>query len=178
MATPDATSMTPAAALARHLEWLEYALAAAREEEARRRGRLERATNKNRDKRVSRFAEVSAEVAELGALVEGIKSLQAAAARAATNLARAASSTRGPSTKRGGAAKTSRRSTRASRTAAKTDTAAASPDATAPTNGTGPAEPAAKKPATRSRSSSSRSGSRTSSAGTPRARTRRTGSSS
>jgi hypothetical protein len=88
MATPDAVPMTPEAALARHLEWLEYALVAARDEEERRRGRLQRATTKNRDKRTIRLAEVSAEVVELAALVDGIKSLQAAAARASTNGAR------------------------------------------------------------------------------------------
>ena len=82
MANPDARPMTPAAALARHLEWLEYALTAAREEEDRRRGRLDRATPKNRDKRAVRLAEVRAEVDELSALVQGIKDLQAAAAPA------------------------------------------------------------------------------------------------
>ena len=82
MANPDTRPMTPAAALARHLEWLEYALTAAREEEDRRRGRLDRATSKNRDKRAVRLAEVRAEVDELSALVQGIKDLQAAAAPA------------------------------------------------------------------------------------------------
>ena len=79
MANPPA-STTPAAALARHLEWLEFALAAARDEESRRQGRLERASDKNRDKRTVRLAEVSAEVRELAALVQGIKELQARAA--------------------------------------------------------------------------------------------------
>ena len=79
MATPDTRPMTPAAALARHLEWLEYALTAAREEEDRRRGRLDKSTSKNRDKRAVRLAEVRAEVDELSALVQGIKDLQAAA---------------------------------------------------------------------------------------------------
>jgi len=68
MATRESTSMTPAAALARHLEWLEYALTAAREEEDRRRGRLDKATPKYRDKRAVRLAEVRAEVDELSAL--------------------------------------------------------------------------------------------------------------
>jgi len=92
MANPP-TSTTPAAALARHLEWLEFALAAARDEESRRQGRLERASDKNRDKRTVRLAEVSAEVRELAALVQGIKELQAraadsgAAAKAATQAA-------------------------------------------------------------------------------------------
>ena len=80
MATRSPAPMTPAAALARHLEWLEYALAAARDEEERRRDRLAGATNKNRDKRTARLAEVTAEVTELAALVEGIKSLQTQAA--------------------------------------------------------------------------------------------------
>ena len=60
MATPAVAPMTPAAALARHLEGLEYALAAARDEEVRRRDRLAKATNKNRDKRTARLAEVTA----------------------------------------------------------------------------------------------------------------------
>src|SRR5215212_1565257 len=37
-------SLTPAAALKRHVEWLEFALAAARSEETYRSGRLEKAT--------------------------------------------------------------------------------------------------------------------------------------
>ena len=71
--------MTPAAALGRHLEWLEHALVVAREEETRRQGRLDRAKDKNRDKRTARLAEVTDEVAELEALVAGIKELQARA---------------------------------------------------------------------------------------------------
>ena len=71
--------MTPAAALARHLEWLQHALVVAREEEARRRARLDRAKDKNREKRTARLAEVTDEVAELEALVAGIKELQARA---------------------------------------------------------------------------------------------------
>jgi hypothetical protein len=78
-------SMTPAAALARHLEWLEFALAAAKDEEARRQGRLDRATDKNRDKRTTKLAEVSAEVRELASLVRGIKDLQAGASEAAAS---------------------------------------------------------------------------------------------
>jgi len=76
MATDSPKPMSPTAAVARHLEWLEFALAAARDEEARRRGRLEKATSKNRDKRAVRLAEVTAEVVELSALVTGIKNLR------------------------------------------------------------------------------------------------------
>jgi len=76
MATDSPKPMTPTAAVARHLEWLEYALAAARDEQVRRQGRLDKATPKNRDKRVIRLAEVSAEVVELAALVTGLKGLQ------------------------------------------------------------------------------------------------------
>jgi hypothetical protein len=76
MATDSPKPMSPTAAVARHLEWLEFALAAARDEEARRRGRLDKATSKNRDKRTVRLAEVSAEVVELSALVTGIKNLR------------------------------------------------------------------------------------------------------
>jgi hypothetical protein len=84
MAHDDAAAMTPAAAVARHLEWLEFALAAARDEETRRRDRLGRATDKNRDRRTARLAEVTAEVRELGALVTGLKELRSrpAASRA------------------------------------------------------------------------------------------------
>ena len=76
MATDSPKPMSPTAAVARHLEWLEFALAAARDEEARRKGRLDKATSKNRDKRTVRLAEVSAEVVELSALVTGLKNLR------------------------------------------------------------------------------------------------------
>ena len=76
MATDSPKPMSPTAAVARHLEWLEFALAAARDEEARRKGRLDKATPKNRDKRTVRLAEVSAEVVELSALVTGLKNLR------------------------------------------------------------------------------------------------------
>jgi hypothetical protein len=81
MATDNPKAMTPTAAVARHLEWLEFALAAARDEEVRRQGRVERATDKNRQKRTVRLAEVTAEVRELAALVSGLKDLQAKATR-------------------------------------------------------------------------------------------------
>jgi hypothetical protein len=71
--------LTPAAALARHVEWLEYALGAARAEEAARAGRLETATKKNREKRTARLADVRDEVSELTALLQGIHDLQARA---------------------------------------------------------------------------------------------------
>jgi hypothetical protein len=80
MATDSPKPMSPTAAVLRHLEWLEFALVAARDEELRRRGRLDRATDKNREKRVVRLAEVTAEVLELAALVKGIKDLQAGSA--------------------------------------------------------------------------------------------------
>ena len=76
MATDSPKPMSPTAAVVRHLEWLEFALAAARDEEVRRKGRLDKATDKNRDKRTVRLAEVSAEVLELAALVKGLKDLQ------------------------------------------------------------------------------------------------------
>ena len=90
MANDDPVAMTPVAAVVRHVEWLEFALAAARDEEARRRERLGRATDKNREKRTVRLAEVTAEVRELGALVQGLKNLQArpAAASRATGTRR------------------------------------------------------------------------------------------
>jgi hypothetical protein len=147
MATPDPASMTPAAALSRHLEWLEYALAAARDEEDRRRARLERATNKNRDKRTTRLAEVSAEVVELAALVEGIKSLQAAAVRPKSSSA----SSRGGARKTTGTRRTSRAGSGRGSAAAKPASArSAAVDTNVSTNGTeptAPKKPAAKKPA-------------------------------
>jgi hypothetical protein len=72
--------MTPAVAVTRHLEWLDYALAAARAEESWRRDRLDKATKKNRAKRASRLAEVVAEITELAALLVGLKALQKPAA--------------------------------------------------------------------------------------------------
>ena len=80
-ATADAgrPSITPAAALKRHIEWLEYALGAARAEEAARVGRLDTATKKNREKRTVRLAEVRDEVSELTALLRGIRDLQSGA---------------------------------------------------------------------------------------------------
>ncbi|HXI81536.1 MAG TPA: hypothetical protein VNM34_12050 [Verrucomicrobiae bacterium] len=73
-------AMTPAVAVTRHLEWLDYALAAARAEETWRRGRLDKATKKNRSKREARLTEVLAEIDELAALLKGLRSLQTASA--------------------------------------------------------------------------------------------------
>jgi len=64
-------AMTPAAALARHVEWLDFALGAATAEERWRRERLTKATKGNRAKRTDRLAEVVAEIEELTALVTG-----------------------------------------------------------------------------------------------------------
>ena len=87
-AVVQAPNMTPAAALTRHIEWLEYALGAARAEETVRADRVEKATKKNRDKRTDRLAEARDEVAELTALLAGIRDLQA---KARGNRARPAS---------------------------------------------------------------------------------------
>jgi hypothetical protein len=73
-------AITPGAALGRHIEWLEFALAAARSEESWRVARVEKATKKNRDKRATRLDEVRDEILELAALVDAIRGLQAKAA--------------------------------------------------------------------------------------------------
>jgi hypothetical protein len=112
--------MSPTAAVARHLEWLEYALAAARDEEVRRRSRLDKATDKNREKRSIRLVEVTAEVVELAALVTGIKDLQGRGAATAPKLRTAARSS----------APTRRRA--AVTTASSSATAAAPPTAATP----------------------------------------------
>jgi hypothetical protein len=78
-AASDAPKMTPAAAVARHIEWLEYALGAARAEEGVRAERLEKATKKNRSRRTDRLAEVRDEIAELTVLLAGIRDLEAKA---------------------------------------------------------------------------------------------------
>ncbi len=80
-AAAPAPVMTPAAALARHVEWLEFALGAARSEETWRASRLEKATKRNRDKRATRLAEVRDEITELSALLDAIRELQARPAR-------------------------------------------------------------------------------------------------
>lgn len=96
---------TPAAALARHVAWLEEALAMARDEETRRQGRLDRAKDKNRDKRTLRLDEVTAEVRELEALVTGIRNLQAkAAGKRRTTTSRATTPGRGAARRKSQAA--------------------------------------------------------------------------
>ena len=77
-------AITPAAALARHVEWLDFALAAARSEETWRAARLKKATKKTLDKRTSRLAEVRDEIAELAALIQAIRSLKPSAASRST----------------------------------------------------------------------------------------------
>jgi hypothetical protein len=147
MAKDDAVAMTPVAAVVRHVEWLEFALAAARDEETRRRDRLAQATDKNRDKRTVRLAEVTAEVRELGALVQGLKNLQArpaAASRSAGTRRRTKASTKSRATSKTAAA------TRPAAAAAATPKAptAAKPRASAARQSTSAAKPkaAAAKP--------------------------------
>jgi hypothetical protein len=67
--------MTPTVAVARHVEWLEYALGAARAEEGWRRTRLGKASKSNLAKRETRLADVVAEIAELSALILGLRDL-------------------------------------------------------------------------------------------------------
>src|SRR4051794_7368314 len=76
--------ITPATALQRHVEWLEFALAAARSEEAFRVGRLDKASKKNRQKRSSRLTDVRDEIEELSALVRAIHDLQVPTTSATT----------------------------------------------------------------------------------------------
>ena len=77
-------AMTPAAALSRHVDWLEFALAAARSEETWRAARLDKATKKNREKRMARIAEVREEIEELAALLEAIRGLRTRGPRRTT----------------------------------------------------------------------------------------------
>jgi hypothetical protein len=77
-------AITPALALARHVEWLDFALAAARSEETWRAARLKKATKKTLDKRTSRLAEVRDEIAELAALIQAIRGLKPSAASRST----------------------------------------------------------------------------------------------
>jgi len=87
-------SMTPEAALGRHIEWLEYALGAAREEETYRMGRLEKASPSNREKRERRVAEAREEIDELTALLAAIRDLQDRAGVRQSGSAAASSSRR------------------------------------------------------------------------------------
>jgi len=95
---PGQGPITPAGALARHVEWLEFALATARSEELWRAGRLDKAPKKSRDKRALRLAEVRDEIAELAALVEAIHQVQAGRAR--TTVRSRSTTRRKPATKR------------------------------------------------------------------------------
>jgi hypothetical protein len=121
MPTDNPTAMSPTGAVARHLEWLEYALAAARDEEVRRKGRLDKASDKNRERRTTRLAEVTAEVVELAALVKGIKDLQGTKPTPARKPRTTTRATRSTSTRR-----------RASSTPAASSASAAAPTATKP----------------------------------------------
>jgi len=179
MASPDPRPMSPAAALARHLAWLEYALTAAREEEDRRRGRLDKATPKNRDKRAVRLAEVRAEVDELSALVQGIKDLQTAAtpatkvgakrgpkpgskAPARRRASSSAAAKAGTTTRRSSTGSTSTRRRAASAAGGTKPTAtagtkpAAAAETTAATNGTGPSSAAKPRASSAKRTSTAR----------------------
>ena len=75
--TSDAAAVSPADAVARHLEWLEFSLGAARAELSWREDRLAKATKRNRDKRTHRLGEIRAEVGELTALLAGLRELAA-----------------------------------------------------------------------------------------------------
>ena len=134
-ASVSRAAMTPAGALARHVEWLEFALAAARSEETWRSGRLEKATKKSRDKRTVRLTEVRAEIVELSALVEAIRGLRTRQAR----VTRGAAKPRSTSPRK-------RRTTRpaAASAAAATATPAAAASESA-TSVEGPAQAAAPK---------------------------------
>jgi hypothetical protein len=158
MATDTPKPMTPTAAVARHIEWLEYALAAARDEEVRRQGRLDKASTKNREKRVIRLAEVKAEVVELAALVIGLKGIQAktaaparkrstttaakgktaAAKTAAAKIAAPAAKPRTTTTRKTTARKTTRDGSKPSATRRPRRTTAAAPAAAATTAPAGP----------------------------------------
>lgn len=147
MANAEPKPTAPAAAVARHLEWLEYALKAAREEETRRKGRLDRATDKNRDKRTVRLAEVRAEVRELDALVVGIRALSARPVAATRRASSRATTAKAP-TKRLTQAKP-RTSTRGRPKAAPASSpAAASTSSTRSTGSNGAKGPATPAPAT------------------------------
>jgi len=119
-ASQPAAKMTPEAALARHVEWLEFALAAARSEETWRAGRLEKATKRNRDRRATRLVEVRDEIEELSALLAAIRDLQRGSAKPAATkpaAARRASVKAGGTTRKAAAPKPATRKP-ATRTAA------------------------------------------------------------
>jgi hypothetical protein len=87
--------MTPTIAVTRHLEWLDYALAAARAEESWRRDRLAKSSKSNLAKRETRLAEVVAEIVELSALITGLRDLQRGASKPTTTRSRSTASSRG-----------------------------------------------------------------------------------
>ena len=148
-AAPRQGPITPAAALTRHVEWLEFALATARSEELWRTGRLDKAPKKSRQKRALRLTEVRDEIAELAALVDAIHQLQA---RRTRTTGRSPSTTRRtPGTKRRTSAAAAASNTR--QAVAATDPTT-SPDATGPTDAHG-AETAATPPK-RARATSAR----------------------
>jgi hypothetical protein len=142
-------AITPAVALARHVEWLDFALAAARSEETWRAARLKKATKKTLDKRTSRLAEVRDEIAELAALILAIRGLKTGAA------ARSASGATKPRAARAAkprAAGVRKRTTAAPKPRASTPAAAASTGTTATRATTArkrstTSKPAASKPA-------------------------------
>lgn len=111
-ASVSPSRVSPSAALARHVEWLDFALAAARSEESWRVGRLEKATKRSRDKRTVRLGEIREEIAELSALIDAIRDLQARvpqrgrrrASAAPTRTGRTATRTRSTSGARSAAA--------------------------------------------------------------------------
>jgi hypothetical protein len=167
MATDNPKPMTPTAAVARHLEWLEFALAAARDEEVRRQGRVERATDKNREKRSVRLAEVTAEVRELAALVTGLKDLESKAtgpakrSRSAAAGRSRASATAKPNAKTAAKPKAAT-ATKPKAAAAAKAKAPSTTRAKAPTTRRAAAKPAsAKAPTTRRRTTRTRSTRRT-----------------
>jgi len=143
-----ARRMTPEAALGRHVEWLEFALAAARSEETWRVARLDKANKRNRDRRATRLDEVRDEIEELDALLVAIRELQARPAAAA------AASSAAPKRRRGRPRKTTTaaspaKPTAASRAAAKSAPVAKAAAAAGPGAAKPAAKPAASKPAAR-----------------------------
>ncbi len=125
-------AMTPAAALARHVEWLDFALGAATAEELWRRERLAKATKGNRAKRTDRLAEVVAEIEELSALLSGIRDLERRAALAPATTPRRRG--RPPGSKNGTGKRATSTASAAPKTTAPKTTApkATAPEATAP----------------------------------------------
>jgi len=156
MTEPTTAVITPAAALARHIEWLEFALAAARSEETWRAGRLEKATKKSRDKRALRLAEVRDEIAELTALIDGIRGLRAGATSRSTSTStrrRAAARPAAGARKRPSSASKPRSSaTTPAAAATSAPTATATPAATAGSGKVAPVASATAKRSTANRS--------------------------